>query len=911
MTDDRHTADTPPTRPDGGDEQDDETLSEEEQEELLQEIERRRSLSGVAAIAVAFVGIAFSAFQMWLAARGQVFRLSLGPVELDFGSLQLLQLNAIHVMFALILAFLLFPATAGDGFFSRRFARVAPALRSRVGERNPVTRGTNGVRRVVRWFMVDDGFDRVTPLDLLFILLSFLSAGYIVFEFEEIQRLRVFGLEAGRPLSEMLLPPFDTLAVVAGFGDLSYAFVIGAIGVLLVLEATRRTLGVYLMLIVTMFIVYARFGYLISTDAPLIGVLATVESSSNWPAIVQNLWYNTENGVFGIPVTVSVQFIYIFILFGAFLETSGAGQWFIDLAYAATGQRKGGPAKASILASGFMGTISGSSIANTVTTGAFTIPLMKRSGYRAEFAGAVESSASSGGQILPPVMGAAAFLMVGFIGVPFTDIITAAAIPAIVFFFGVWVMVHLEASRVGIGGLQAEDIVQLGSHFKTGWFYLVPIFLLLYYLLVARLSVSRSAWLTLVAIMALVALVAAYNERTRVPLLGAIGALVAAQFVSFLVWGTKLTGLLSGATGAGLAPGEAASAALGTLGEIVFVVSLLVLLVRPYIEAPLLAYDSQVDRATERSAEQIGQPKLARHGLYKYGAFVLKSMDSGARTATEVVIAVAAAGIIPGVVSVTGLGPNLVALIKTVAGGSIVLLLLFTAVSAIILGMGMPTTVTYIILSSLLAPAIVETSAIPVLAAHLFILYFGVIADITPPVAVAAYAASGIAKSDPFQTGVQAFSLSLNKAIVPFAFALTPGILLIQGTGTDASVIGLGVVGDPAFLLFGVLIPVAGVFVGVIALGVTVIGYLYSGVDRGERALFAIASLLLMAPTLLLSAVGDVTGLAIGGSVANVSGLDLGLRVFGGVLFVALAALNRRGAGGEREQPAETTATTD
>ncbi|WP_254536157.1 TRAP transporter permease [Halomarina litorea] len=911
MTDDRHTPDEPIPRPDGGVDQDDETLSEEEQEELLQEIERRRSLTGFAAIAVAIVGISFSAFQMWLAARGQIFRLSLGPVELDFGSLQLLQLNAIHVMFALILAFLLFPATAGDGFFSSRFARVAPALRSRLGARHPVTRGTDGVRRGVRWFMVDDGFDRVTPIDLVLILLSILSAGYIVTEFKEIQNLRVFGLEAGRPVSEMVLPPFDTLASLAGIGDLSYAFVLGAIGVLLVLEATRRTLGVYLMLIVTAFIVYARFGFLISTDTPIIGVLATVESSSNWPAIVQNLWYNTENGVFGIPVTVSVQFIYIFILFGAFLETSGAGKWFIDLAYAATGTRKGGPAKASILASGFMGTISGSSIANTVTTGAFTIPLMKRSGYRAEFAGAVESSASSGGQILPPVMGAAAFLMVGFLGVPFTDIITAAAIPAVVFFFGVWVMVHLEASRVGIGGLRQEDIVELRSHFSKGWFYLVPIVLLLYYLLVAKLSVSRSAWFTLVAIMALVALVAAYNERTRIPLLGGIVLLTVAEFASYLVAGTKLTGLVSGASGTGLPPMAAATAALGSLGTITFVVSVLVLLARPYLEAPLLDYDAQVDLAAERSAEAFGRPRLAENSPYKFGTFVLKSMDSGARTATEVVIAVAAAGIIPGVVSVTGLGPNLVALIKAVSAGSIVLLLLFTAVSAIILGMGMPTTVTYIILSALLAPAIVESSAIPEIAAHLFILYFGVIADITPPVAVAAYAASGIAKSDPFQTGVQAFSLSLNKAIVPFAFALTPGILLIQGTGADASVVGLSVFSDPAFLLFGVIIPVAGVFLGVVALGATVIGYLYGTADRGERALFAFAALLLMAPTLLLSAVGDVTGLGLGGDVAAITGLDLVLRVAGGVLFGALTLFNRRNAEGERQRPADATATTD
>jgi TRAP-type uncharacterized transport system fused permease subunit len=912
------TSQASPVRPDGG-EEDPERLTEEEQEELRKEIERRRTLSGTAAVLLAAVGITFSAFQMWIAARGFSFRIELGGLDLRLGALQLLQVNAVHVMFALLMAFLLFPATTGDGAFSRRAGAVVPALRRRLGADSPATRGAARLRDGVRWFMVDRDLDRVTPLDIAMMVVTVLSAGYVVTEFGEIQQMRVFGLERGRSLGEIytvLAPVAEALGAVGiPLDSTSWAFLMGAVGVLLVLEATRRSLGVYLMVIVAAFVVYARYGYLIPSDAPLIGVLGTVEATSNWASIVQNLWYNTENGVFGIPVTVSVQFIYIFILFGAFLETSGAGQWFIDLAYAATGQRKGGPAKASILASGFMGTISGSSIANTVTTGAFTIPLMKRSGYRPEFAGAVEASASSGGQILPPVMGAAAFLMIQYTGTPFADIITAAAIPAIVFFFGVWVMVHLEASRVGIGGLAEEDVVELREHLRRGWFYLIPIVLLLYYLLIARLSVARSAWYTLVAIMALIAFVAAYSRETRGALLGGLALVALAQFGAHLTTGAGLLGALLGGGGEGMAPAAAASAVVGDLGTLVLVTGVAVMLARPHLDAPMLDYDDQVDRATATAADAVGRPKLRDNAAFSFGTFVVKSMDSGARTATEVVVAVAAAGIIPGVVSVTGLGPNLVSLIKAVSAGSIVLLLVVTAISAIILGMGMPTTVTYIILQALLAPAIVESSAIPLLAAHLFILYFGVIADITPPVAVAAYAASGIAKSDPFQTGVQAFSLSLNKAIVPFAFVLTPGILLIRGYGNDAEVVGLGALGDLPFLLLGVLIPVAGVFLGVVALGATVIGYFYGDVSRGERGAFALSALLLMAPKLLLNAVTDLLGLV---GVVYVVGndpvlLDVALRTVGLAMFAALAALNRRRARGETtgQADAETAPTAD
>ncbi|QCC49107.1 TRAP transporter permease [Halobellus limi] len=883
-----------------------EEISREEAEELIEEIERRRALKGLAALAVAVIGISFSLFQLALAARSFTFTIPLPFVENFQVSLQLLQANAIHVAFALVLTFLMFPASMGDGFVSRSLGRLVDAVEDAFGADNPLATAFDRLRGAFRWAFLDPDRSRVTPFDVLCMVAAALSALYFLMEFPEIQDMRVFGLESGRPVTEIYTFLEPVLGGVPFISEYSYAMILGVVGVLLVLEATRRTLGLPLMLIVATFIVYARWGYLISTGTPFLGLLAIPELT--WPDIVQNLWYNTENGVFGIPVTVSVSFIYIFILFGSFLEMSGAGQWFIDLAYAATGKRKGGPAKASILASGFMGTISGSSIANTVTTGAFTIPLMKRSGYSPEFSGAVESSASSGGQILPPVMGAAAFLMVQYTATPFREIIILATVPAVVFFFGVWVMVHFKAVQEGIGGL--EETTPVVEHMKKGWFYLVPIFLLLYYLIIERLSVSRSAWFTLVALVALITFIAAYSEKTRAFLLGSLAVIVGVELASYVVAGVAVTGLLAGSGGSGVPLAEAASVVLPRIGWYAMLAGAVTMLVYSDVQSKVLDLNPTVQEAAE-SAGRRGGRDLGENQLFRVGTFVVKSMEEGARTAVPVVVAVAAAGIIPGVISVSGLGPNLTSLLLALSGGSIVVMLLVTAVASIILGMGMPTTVTYIILISMLATPLVEFG-IPLLAAHLFILYFGVIADITPPVAVAAYAASGVAKSDPFETGVKAFSLSLNKAIVPFAFVLAPGIVLLRQKENAAElpirdqyrVVNFTDLAELSYSIPEILIPIIGVFLGVVALGATVIGTLYGSVNRAERTAFAFSSLLLMAPRLLSESVFGVLGLA--GVTVSVDALllDLALRGVGFVLFVALVTKNRReseSAGGRTE----------
>lgn len=898
--------DQPSLDEDRGDETEIHEQNAADTEDLLDEVERKRSLGGRAAIAVTVIAIFFSAFQMWIAARGFRFELTLpGGGTYRLTALSLLQVNAIHVTFGLLLAFLMFPTTTGDGAFARRVARIPPLVRRRFGESSPVV-VVERLAGAVRWAMLDEHRNRVTPVDGILIGLTVLPVTYLLTDFQEVvDDLRVFGIDAGRPLGEVY-PFFDPIAV-GPLADTSWAFVMGALAILLVVEATRRALGFLLMSLVVLFLAYARWGHAViprgvdvgigpaNTAFEWIGILAVTEQS--WASIVRDMWYNTEAGILGLPVTVSVRFIFIFILFGAFLEMSGAGKWFIDLAYSATGTRRGGPAKASVVSSGFMGMLSGSSVANTVTTGAFTIPLMKRSGYSPEFSGAVESSVSSGGQILPPVMGAAAFLIVEFTGTPYRTVIVAAALPALAFFFGMWVMVHFEASRRGVGGVSRAALPNLWPQIRQGWFYLLPVLLLLYFLVVARLSISRAGWLTIVATIALIAVVAAYDERTRLPLLGAFVVLTVASTATQTAAGVGIVDFVLGARETGIGLQEAFTSALvGGLGVGMILVALAIMLGRPGMSSDLLELDHSVERAVEAFDQRTGltigntQPGM-------FSAFVLRSMERGAKTATIVVVAVAAAGVIPGVISVTGLGPNLTRLVVVASRESFLLLLLFAAVSAVVLGMGMPTTVMYIILISMLGGAL-EEFGVALLLAHLFVLYFGLMADVTPPVMVAAYAASGVAKSDPFPTGKLAFLLSLNKVTVPFAFVLYPGIALIK-PGSDlsqVSLIGWADVADLGFFVPEVLIPIVGMFAGVYALSVTIIGYQYAPVSTSGRTIYSVASLLLMIPTLLLVFFEGMLGMIGLSASLDVLAFDLTLRAIGAVLLLSMTVRNRRKA---------------
>ena len=896
---------------------DDETIRGEDQRELLDEVERRRTHRGKAVIVVSVIAITFSAFQMWIAARGRRFGATIpGVGEFELLALQQLQVNSIHVAFALVLAFLLFPASRGDGFLVRRLGRVEPAVRRRFGDEHPLTRTTAGVAGTMRWAFLDPKMNRITPVDVVMALLATLPAYYMATEFDEIRRIAVHRFDDTQAIHEIFFWLEPPVAVLSALGipidEWSAAFVLGVLGMLLVLEATRRALGLLLASLVGFFILYARWGYLVPRDS-VIGTLYV--TPNNWSDIIYNLWYTVEAGVHSTPVSVSVRFIYIFILFGAFLEMSGAGKWFIDLAYSATGTRKGGPAKASVVSSGFMGMLSGSSIANTVTTGAFTIPLMKRSGYSPEFSGAVESSTSSGGQMLPPVMGAAAFLIVELAGIPYDEVIIGATLPAIAFFFGMWVMVHFQAAQHGIGGLPWSELPDFRASLRIGWFYLIPIFLLIYYLVIARYSINRAGWLTIVAVIALLAVVAAYDERTRIPLFATIAVLFVLQFGAYASVGGGFVDAIQVAVGT--APAEealglqaAVVAAMADLTTIAIVVSIVFVLWRPRQDAPLLDFDQAVDDAANKSATLIGRPSLAGNRAYKFGSFVLKSMDSGARTATTVVVAVAAAGVVPGVISVTGLGPNLASLIDQVSGGSMLLLLLMTGVAAIIFGMGMPTTAMYIILIAMLEPPLLD-AGIMLLAAHLFILYWGLMADVTPPVAVAAFAGAGVAKADEMRTAIIAFMLSLNKALVPFAFVFSPGILLHREVEGEWLIMGWADLADLEFVVPEVVIPVAGMFLGVYALGVTIIGFQYTQVTPVRRLLYSIASVLLMVPEIPLLVAEAVLALFGIPSHLTIFEITVSLRIAGLLLLVGLSGANRSREPEETTAPTTTPATGD
>jgi TRAP-type uncharacterized transport system fused permease subunit len=312
-------------------------MSETDAESLLEEIERKRSLRGISLIALATVGIVFSLFQLWIAARGFTFEATLPFVgTVRIASLQQLQIRAIHVNFALIMAFLLYPLSDGTGAVARRLGRIPPAVRGRFGD-SPVTSAVDRLAAATSWFFIDEDRDRVTPADVALIGLSLLPTIYYATQYDEvINVIRRFGLQRGQTLGE-LYPTLEPLAV-GPLATRPFAYLMGVLAILLVLEATRRALGVMLTVLVGIFILYGRYGYLIPRDAPGVGLLAT--SELRWDQVVQNLWYTVE-GILGVPVSVSVRFIYIFILFGAFLEMSGAGKWFIDLAYSLTGTKQG------------------------------------------------------------------------------------------------------------------------------------------------------------------------------------------------------------------------------------------------------------------------------------------------------------------------------------------------------------------------------------------------------------------------------------------------------------------------------------------------------------------------------------------------------------------------------------------
>ncbi|MCK2045316.1 TRAP transporter permease [Chromohalobacter moromii] len=538
--------------------------------------------------------------------------------------------------------------------------------------------------------------------------------------------------------------------------------IIGVIGLLLLLEATRRALGPPLMIVALVFIVYSLAGPYMP------GMLA--HRGVSLYGLVNHQWL-TSQGVFGIALGVSTSFVFLFVLFGALLDKAGAGNYFIKMAFSMLGHYRGGPAKAAVVASGMTGLISGSSIANTVTTGTFTIPMMKRVGFSPTKAGAVEVSSSVNGQIMPPVMGAAAFLMVEYVGISYVEVIKHAFLPALISYIALIYIVHLEALKANMRGLESSNPVrpwlQKIVGFLTGLVGIMALALIVYYGL---------GWLKPVL-------------GDAMPWVAAVG--LAVIYVALLKLGSRYPELDKddASTDITVLPQTRPTVMVGLyflLPVVVLVWCLMVERLSPGLSAFWATVLMIVIILTQRPLEAFFRGRGGLGNEVKRGVVDLwEGLIDGARNMIGIGIATAAAGIIVGAVSQTGVGLVLAGLVETLSMGNLLLMLMLTAVLSLILGMGLPTTANYIVVSALLAPVIVQLGEqngliVPLIAVHLFVFYFGIMADVTPPVGLASFAAAAISGGDPIRTGFQAFYYSLRTAALPFLFIFNTDLLLID-----------------------------------------------------------------------------------------------------------------------------------
>lgn len=614
-----------------------ETDSPEEQGEWGQQLRR---LSRPLLRLTSVIAVLFSIYQLYSA---------------GIESLPALQHRAIHLSFALVLVFFLYPATRKD-------------------------------QHKVPWW------------DWLCILGSVVIGAYIVINYMELV------YRQGNPNTADLI--------------------MSAIAILLCLEASRRTMGWTLSLVAGVFLLYAFFGQYLPGDFG--------HNGYTLKRILEQMYFTSE-GIYGVAIYTTASFVFTFIVFGAMLQASGGGKAFIDLAFALTGQFRGGPAKAAIVGSGMMGTISGSSFANVAGTGIFTIPLMKKVGYKPEFAGGVEAAASSGGQIMPPVMGAAAFIMAEMTGIPYNQIIIYAALPAILYYLSIFLMVDFRAAKSGLTGLPKEALPDLKETLKKSIFLMAGPISILVMLLIGYTPIKASFYAVIVVFVA-----SLFRKDTRLTL-----------------------------------------------------------------------------------------PKL------------FYALESGAKGAIGLISASAVAGIIVGVVTLTGLGLKFSDFVLQFSNNQMYLALFFTMIASIILGMGLPTAALYIILGTLAAPALVKMG-VPVAAAHLFIFYFGCMAAVTPPVALSSYLAATIAKAKPMQTALNGFKLSLAAFLLPFIFAIDPSLLFLDTTPGEFAWVAVTAV------------------LGIVALAASLEGYLFRHMNMLHRAVFFILALVLLDPGVLTDLIGMI-----------------------------------------------------
>jgi len=582
---------------------------------------------------VEFGGREFIGWRAWVipvvAASWSLFQLALPQLIL----ISSIYARAIHLAFALLLVYLSFPFFKKKGLIVRKGWHLKNKFLASLAVR-----------------------DRFPYFDVVLGLLAALAALYLYLDYQGI------GERQGTP----------------AFRDLF----IGVILILLLLEAARRALGLALPLIAITFIFYS----FVSEYMP--DILAFRGSSLS--KVIGKLTMSTE-GVYGVPLDVSTTTVFLFVLFGAMLERAGGGYYFIQLAYSLLGRFRGGPAKAAVVASGLTGMVSGSSIANTVTTGTFTIPLMKKAGYPAVKAGAIEVAASTNGQLMPPIMGAAAFIIAEYTNLSYFEVVRAAIVPALIAYVGLLYITHIEALKLNIQKVAVSEIPPFWKTFISGIHFLIPLALLIYFLMVERRSAQLSAYYAILTLMGVI--------------------------VSKNIW-AALRGNLSWL-----------KAGWATVSEI------------------------------------------------------FEGLVNGGRNMMGIGVAVATAGIIVGIVTL-GLGGAITDVVEVLSGGRLIPLLLITAAVSLILGMGLPTTANYIVMATLTAPIIVTLGAdmglvVPLIAAHLFVFYFGILSDDTPPVGLSAYAASAISRADPIWTGIQGFRYDMRTAILPFMFIFNTDLLLI------------------------------------------------------------------------------------------------------------------------------------
>ncbi len=606
---------------------------------------------------------------------------------------------------------------------------------------------------------------------------------------------------------------FDDLAFRVGNPN-ALDVVMGTVLVILLIEATRRSMGWPLPIIAIIFMVYALAG----TWFP--GLLK--HSGASWPTLVNHL-YLTSQGIYGIAIGVVATYVFHFVLFGVLATAIGLGQLFIDIASSIAGRYAGGPAKVSVFASALFGMLSGSSVANAVTVGSLTIPAMVRLGYPRHFAGGVEAASSTGGQITPPIMGAAAFLMIEFLNLPYSTIIVAAIVPAFMHFFGVFMQVHFEAKNKGLRGLTKEELPDLPKTLRANWPTLIPLVLL-----VGIIVNGNTPYLAAFTGISSCILVGLFTSRRNTTL---------RQYAVLFALHAVLVGLFL--------------RAFGDYGPWIFAAMVIVV---PLVHRAL-GCESRIGRAA-----------------------ILAAFELGAKYALAVGAAAATVGIVIGVVTLTGVGFKLSYIVTSAANSiatgvaafmptgwtnvqslTLVAALVMTGLVCILMGCGIPTTANYIIMATVAAPTLAMLGVQPIVA-HFFVFYYGVLADITPPVALAAYAAAGMAGSDPFKTGNTAFRLGLGKVLVPFVFVFAPSLLIkVQN-----------------FSLQEFALAFAGCVLGISVLSAALSNYMFTRMRMWERLLCVVAAILMIAPELVSTLVG------------------IGLTV--PVLLAQLAARRRQGA---------------